>query len=199
VTESVLDIFAASGVENPEISVLSEQFLAEVAHMPQKNLALEALRKLLNDEVKLRNTRNAIEARTFSEMLQQTINRYQNRSIGTAQAMRELIRLAKEMKEAEGRGEKIGMTEAELAFYDALLSVDSVAAALDDERVRTVVRDVVAAVQRSATLDWRKSKQRLSALRRNVKHALREHGFRDQATLDNLTHLIFDQAWRIAA
>ena len=195
----MLDIFAAAGAENPDISILSEQFLAEVARMPQKNLALEALRKLLNEEVKVRNTRNAIEARKFSELLQQTINRYQNRSIDTAEAMQELMKIAREMKEAEGRGEKLGMTSEELAFYDALLVVDSVAEALDDARIRAVVRDVVAAVQGSASLDWRRSNRKQARLRSQVRRALRQHGFREPATLDNLTQLIFEQAWRIAA
>jgi hypothetical protein len=104
IADDVLDIFAASDVENPEISILSEQFLVEVARMPQKNLALEALRKLLNDEVKLRNTRNANEGRKFAEVLQQTINRYQNRSIDTTQAMQELMKLAREMEASKSRG-----------------------------------------------------------------------------------------------
>jgi len=132
-------------------------------------------------------------------MLQQTINRYQNRSIDTAQAMQELMELAREMEASKSRGEELGMTEQELAFYDALLAVESVKEALDDERVREVVRDVVVAVQKSATLDWTRSRQRQSALRRNVRRALLAHGFADAKTRDNLVELIFEQAWRIAA
>jgi len=199
VADDVLDIFAAAEAETPDISILSEQFLAEVARMPQKNLALEALRKLLNEEVKVRNTRNLIEARKFSEMLQQTINRYQNQSIDTAEAMRELMKLARQMKDADRRGEELHMTSEELAFYDALLAVDSVAEALDDARILDVVRDVVAAVQATTSIDWRRSGTKQARLRSKAKRALRVHGFREPATLDNLVQLIFEQAWRIAA
>jgi type I restriction enzyme R subunit len=167
--------------------------------MPQKNLALEALRKLLNDEVKIRNARNAIEAMKFSDMLQKTINRYQNRSIDTAEAMQELMRLAREMEQSKQRGDELGMSDQELAFYDALLAVDSVREAMDHERIRAVVHDVVIAVQRSATLDWSKSGQRQAKLRSAVRRALINHKITDSDTRDNLVELIFEQALRIAA
>lgn len=199
VADDVLDIFAAAGEANPDISILSERFLAEVAQMPQKNLALEALRKLLNDEVKIRNARNAIEAMKFSDMLQKTINRYQNRSIDTAEAMQELMRLAREMEQSKQRGDELGMSDQELAFYDALLAVDSVREAMDHERIRAVVHDVVIAVQRSATLDWSKSGQRQAKLRSAVRRALINHKITDSDTRDNLVELIFEQALRIAA
>lgn len=196
IADDVLDIFAASGVENPKISILSEQFLAEVARMPQKNLALEALRKLLNDEVKLRNTRNSIEARKLSEMLQQTINRYQNRSIDTAQAMQELMKLAREMEVSKSRGEELGMTEQELAFYDALLAVDSVKEVLDDERVRQVVRDVVAAVQKSATLDQEPAAAGRAAPQRQARAARARLRRRPDARQSRRTHLRAGLAYR---
>jgi type I restriction enzyme R subunit len=132
-------------------------------------------------------------------MLQETINRYQNRSIETVEAIQELMKLAKEMETSAARGDELGMTVQELAFYDALLAVDTVKDALDDERIRAIVHEVVSAVQKSATLDWRNSRSRQARLRSNVKRALLNHGFDDAETRDNLVELIFEQALRIAA
>jgi len=123
--DGVLDIFAAAGLDKPDISILSDEFLAEVRGMPQRNLAVELLQKLLKGELKTRRRRNVVQARSFAEMLEQTIRRYQNRAIEAAQVIEELIQLAKEMREASARGEQLGLTEDELAFYDALETNDS--------------------------------------------------------------------------
>jgi type I site-specific restriction-modification system R (restriction) subunit len=131
--EGVMDIFAAAGLAKPDISILSDDFLAEVRGMPQKNLAVELLQKLLKGELNARRRKNVVQARSFAEMLEQTIRRYQNRAIEAAQVIEELIRLAKEMREANARGEKLGLTEDELAFYDALETNDSAVKVLGDE------------------------------------------------------------------
>ncbi len=115
-----MDIFAAAGLQKPDISILSDEFLAEVRGMPQRNLAVELLRKLLEGELRTRRRKNVVQARSFAEMLEQSIRRYQNRAIEAAQVIEELIALAKEMREANARGEELGLTEDELAFYDAL-------------------------------------------------------------------------------
>ena len=115
-----MDIFAAAGLEKPDISVLSDEFLAEVKGMPQRNLAVELLQKLLRGELTTRRRKNVVQARSFAEMLEQTLRRYQNRAIEAAQVIEELIGLAKEMREANARGEELGLAEDELAFYDAL-------------------------------------------------------------------------------
>ncbi|MCX7937791.1 MAG: DUF3387 domain-containing protein, partial [Chlorobi bacterium] len=125
VSEGVLDIFAAAGLKKPDISILSDEFLSEVRGMPQKNLAVELLQKLLKGEINARRRKNVVQARSFAELLEQTIRRYQNRAIEAAQVIEELIALAKEMREANARGEKLGLTEEELAFYDALETNDS--------------------------------------------------------------------------
>jgi type I restriction enzyme R subunit len=114
--EGVLDIFAAAGLQNPDISILSDQFLAEVRGMPHRNLAVELLQKLLKGEISTRRRKNVVQARSFTEMLEQTIRRYQNRAIEAAQVIEELIQLAKDMREANARGEALGLSEDELAF-----------------------------------------------------------------------------------
>lgn len=119
-SEEVIDIFAVAGLKKPDISILSDEFLEEIASMPQRNLAVELLRKLLNNEIKTRSRRNLVQSQFFSEMLERTIRAYQNRAIETAQVIEALIGLAKEMCKSGNRGEKLNLTEDELAFYDAL-------------------------------------------------------------------------------
>ncbi|MBA3433724.1 MAG: DUF3387 domain-containing protein [Actinobacteria bacterium] len=149
-----MDVFAAAGLQKPDISLLSDEFLAEVRELPQRNLAVELLRKLLNDEVKARTKRNVVQGRAFSELLEATIRRYRNRAIETAQVIEELIALAKEMREAQRRGEELGLSEEEIAFYDALESNDSAVAVLGDETLRTIARELSDTVRRNATIDW---------------------------------------------
>jgi type I restriction enzyme R subunit len=124
-SEGVVDIFAAAGLKKPDISILSEGFLAEVRGMPQRNLAVELLRKLLNGEIQVRRRKNVVQAKSFADMLEQAIRRYQNRAIEAAQVIGELIALAKEMRQATARGEVLGLSDDELAFYDALETNDS--------------------------------------------------------------------------
>ncbi|HDO34329.1 MAG TPA: type I restriction endonuclease subunit R, partial [Chromatiales bacterium] len=130
--EGVTDIFAAAGLEKPDLSILSDEFLAEMRDMPQRNLAVELLQKLLKGEIKTRRRKNVVQARSFAEMLEQTLRRYQSRAIEAAQIIEELIGLAKEMREADRRGERLGLSDDEVAFYDALEANDSAVAVLGD-------------------------------------------------------------------
>src|SRR5271166_1720419 len=125
VSDEVVDIFAAAGLKKPDISILSDEFLAEVRGMPQRNLAVELLQKLLKGEIKTRATRNVVQARSFAELLDQAVRKYQNRAIETAQVIEELIQLAKDMRAASARGEALKLSDDELAFYDALETNDS--------------------------------------------------------------------------
>ena len=127
-----MDIFAAAGLKKPDISILSDEFLAEVSRLPQKNLAVELLRKLLNDEIKTRSRRNVVKSRLFSELLDGTIRKYQNRAVQTAQVIEELISLAKQMREESAKGAELGLSEDEVAFYDALEVNDSAGKVLGD-------------------------------------------------------------------
>jgi type I restriction enzyme R subunit len=120
VSDEVIDIFAAAGLKKPDISILSDEFLAEVRGMPQRNLAVELLEKLLKGEIRNRSRRNVVQARSFSELLEQSLRRYQNRAIETAKVIEELIQLAKDMRKAAERGVALGLTDDEVAFYDAL-------------------------------------------------------------------------------
>jgi type I restriction enzyme, R subunit len=153
-SDQVIDIFAAAGLKKPEISILSEEFLAEVSRMPQKNLAIELLRKLLNDELKMRMKKNLVQSRSFTEMLERTIRSYQNRTLAAAEVITELIKLAEEMREAQKRGEKLNLTEDEIAFYDALEVNDSAVQVLGDDTLKMIARELVETVRNNATIDW---------------------------------------------
>lgn len=176
-SDQVIDIFGTAGLDNPEISILSDEFLEEVRDLPQKNLALEVLRKLLNDEIRSRSRRNVVQSRTFSEMLENSIRRYQNRSIESAQVIQELINLAKEMREANQRGEDLGLSEDELAFYDALEVNDSAVQLLGDETLKAIARDLVEAVRRNVSIDWTERETVKAKLRTIVKRLLRKYGY----------------------
>jgi type I restriction enzyme R subunit len=152
-SDEVIDIFAAAGLKKPDISILSDEFLAEVRGMPQRNLAVEMLRKLLEGEIKARGRKNLVQARSFAELLENAIKKYQNRAIETAQVIEELIALAKDLREANQRGEKLGLTDDEVAFYDALEVNDSAVAVLGDETLRLIAQELVKAVRNSITID----------------------------------------------
>ena len=152
--DGVVDIFEAAGLAKPDISILSDEFLGEVRGMPQRNLAVELLQKLLKGELKTRSRKNVVQARSFAEMLEQTIRRYQNRSIEAAQVIEELIALARQMRDASARGETLGLTDDELAFYDALGTNDSAVSVLGDEKLRFIARELVSSVRANVTIDW---------------------------------------------
>lgn len=185
--KGVVDIFAAAGLDRPNISILSEEFLAEVRDMKQRNLAVELLQKLLKSELSIRRRKNIVQARSFAEMLEQTIRRYQNRSIEAAQVIEELVELAREMREANARGEKLGLSEEELAFYDALETNDSAVKVLGDEVLRTIARQLVETVRENVTIDWTLRENVRAHLRVLVKRVLRRHGYppdkQEKATL----------------
>ncbi|MBC7085712.1 MAG: type I restriction endonuclease subunit R [Methanomethylovorans sp.] len=175
--EGVLDIFTAAGLDKPDISILSEEFLAEVKNMPYRNLAIELLQKLLKGEIKTRTKKNIVQARSFSEMLERAIRRYQNRSIEAAQVIEELINLARHMREANKRGEELGLTEDEIAFYDALETNDSAVKILGDETLRTIARELVSAVRSNVTIDWTVRENVRAKMRVLVKRILRRYGY----------------------
>jgi type I restriction enzyme R subunit len=186
-SDQVIDIFAAAGLKKPDISILSEEFLAEIRGMPHKNLALEVLRKLLNDEIKTRSKKNLVQSRSFSEMLERSIRKYQNRAIETAQVIDELIKLAKEMREAGQRSQKLSLSEDEVAFYDALEVNDSAVKVLGDETLKTIARELVETVRKNATIDWTVKESVRAKLRVMVRRILRKYGYppdkQERATL----------------
>jgi type I restriction enzyme R subunit len=192
-SDEVIDIFAAAGLKKPDISILSEQFLAEVRGMPQRNLAVEMLRKLLQGEIKTRGRKNVVQARSFAEMLEQAIRRYQNRAIETAAVIEELIALAREMREAGSRGEKLGLTEDEIAFYDALEVNDSAVRVLGDEKLRTIAQKLLQAVRNNVKIDWTLRENVRAQMRVMIKRILRRYGYPPDKQA-RATELVLEQA-----
>jgi type I restriction enzyme R subunit len=183
----VIDIFAAAGLRKPDLSILSEEFLREVSHLPQKNLAVELLRKLLNDEIKTRSRRNVVKSRLFSSLLESSIRKYQNRAILAAQVIEELIGLAKQMRDEAAKGGELGLSEDEVAFYDALEVNDSAVSVLGEPTLKTIARELVDTVRRNTTIDWTVRENVRAHLRVLVKRILRKYGYppdkQEKATL----------------
>ena len=196
--EGVIDIFAAAGLAKPDISILSEEFLSEVRGMPQRNLAVELLEKLLKGELATRRRRNVVQARSFAEMLEQTIRRYQNRAIEAAQVIEELIGLAKEMREAHARGEALKLSEDELAFYDALETNDSAVKVLGDETLRIIAQELVKTVRANVTIDWTVRESVRAQLRVMVKRILRKYGYPPDKQ-EKATETVLEQAALLSA
>ena len=197
-SEGVVGIFAAAGLEKPDISILSDEFLAEVRGMPQRNLAVELLQKLLKGELSARRRKNIVQARSFAEMLEQTLRRYQNRAVEAAQVIEELIQLARDLREANARGEKLGLGEDELAFYDALETNDSAVQVLGDETLRAIARELVEAVRNNVTIDWTLRENVRAHLRRLVKRILRKHGYPPDKQ-EKATRTVLEQAEVLSA
>ena len=197
-SEGVIDIFAAAGLEKPDLSILSEEFLAEVRGMPQRNLAVELLQKLLKGEVATRRRKNVVQARSFAQMLEQTLHRYQNRAVEAAQVIEELIQLARELREATARGEKLGLSEDELAFYDALETNDSAVQVLGDKTLRAIARELVETVRGNVTIDWTLRENVRANLRRLVKRTLRRHGYPPDKQ-EKATRTVLEQAEALSA
>ena len=202
--EGVVDLFSAAGLKKPDISILSDEFLAEVRGMPQKNLAVELLRKLLEGEIKIRRRKNVVQARSFAEMLEQAIRRYQNRAVEAVQVIEELIALAKELREADRRGELLGLSEEELAFYDALETNDSAVKVLGEPTLKQIAWELVETVRRNVTIDWAERENVRADLRRLVKRVLRKYGYppdkQEKATQTVLEQAeVLSEQWALAA
>ena len=202
VSDQVVDIFAAAGLKKPDISILSDEFLAEVRGMPQRNLAVELLQKLLKGEIRKRSLRNVVQGKLFSEMLEQSLRRYQNRAIETAKVIEELIGLAKDMREASRRGEKLGLTDDEVAFYDALETDDSAVRVLGDDALRTIAKELVETVRKNVTIDWTLRENVRAQLRVLVKRILRKYGYppgkQERATQTVLQQAeLLSQGWAV--
>jgi type I restriction enzyme R subunit len=203
VSDEVVDIFAAAGLKKPDISILSEEFLTEVRGLPQRNLAVELLQKLLKGEIRTRRRHNVVQARSFAELLEQAIRKYQNRAIETAQVIEELIGLARDMREAGRRGEALGLSDDEVAFYDALETNDSAVKVLGDETLKTIARELVATVRKNVTIDWTIRENVRAQLRVYVKRILRKYGYppdkQEKATETVLEQAeVLSEAWALA-
>jgi type I restriction enzyme R subunit len=191
--QGMVDIFSLAGLPNPDLSILSDEFLEEVRRLPQRNLAVEALRRLLEDEIRARRGKNVVQSRAFSELLENALRRYQNRTIEAAQVIEELIQLAKDMRAADRRGEELGLTEDELAFYDALETNDSAVQVLGDETLRAIAQELVRQVRRNLSIDWTERESARARLRVRVKRILRKYGYPPDKQ-EKATETVLEQA-----
>ena len=173
----VIDVFTAAGLPKPDISILSDQFLAEVRGLKHKNVAAELLEKLLKDELKVRSKRNLVQSQVFSEKLKKTLNAYHNRAISTMQVIEELIKLAKDLDAATKRGEDMGLTDDEIAFYDALASNDSAKQAMGDAKLKVIAGELISQVKKSVTIDWTLRESARAKIKVMVKRILNRHGY----------------------
>ena len=177
ISEEVVDVFDAAGIKKPDISILSDEFLAEIQGMKRQNLALELLKRLLNDEIKTRGKTNLVQGRKFSEMLADAVKRYQSGLIDSAKMIEELIRLAKDIREADKRGEKMNLRPDELAFYDALADNPTAEAVLGDYTLKLIAHELVEIVQKNTSIDWQVKESVQAKLRVLVKRLLRKYKY----------------------
>ena len=197
VSDKVVDIFDSLGMKKPDISILSDEFLEEIKGMQHRNLAFELLKKLLNDEIKIRARKNLVQSKSFAEMLEKAIRKYQSKTIETAKVIEELIRLAKDMRDANKRGEKLNLTEEELAFYDALEVNDSAVKVLGDKTLRTIARELTDTIRRNVTIDWTLRESVQARLRVMVKRILKKYGYPPDKQ-KKATETVLEQATLIA-
>ncbi len=176
-SDKVVDIFTAAGIEKPDLSILSDEFLQEVQGMTHKNLAIELLKKILNDEIKSRLRTNLVKSKKFLEMLETAIKKYQNNLLTTAQIIEELIRIAKEVKSSDDDAKKLGLSQAELAFYDALETNDSAVKVLGDEVLKTIAREIADKIRKNVTIDWTIRENARAKLMVLVRRTLTKYGY----------------------
>ena len=177
VSEEVVDIFDAVGLDKPNIGILDEAFLAEVRNLPERNLAVELLERLLEGEIKSRFASNVVQNKRFSDMLSDVVLRYQNRSIEAAQVMEELVQMARKFREAAGRGEALGLTEDEVRFYDALADNESAVRELTDETLKKIAHELTESLRKNLSVDWSQRESVQAKLRLLVKRILRKYKY----------------------
>lgn len=196
-SDGIVDVFGLAGIERPDLSILSDEFLATVRESPHQNLQIEALRKLLRDEIRSQERTNVVQARRFSEMLEKTIVGYQNRSLEAAEVILELIEMAKAIREAPKRGEALGLTEDELAFYDALADHEGVRDVMGDDVLGVIAHDLAEAIRNSVTIDWTEKEAVRAKMRARVRRLLRRHGY-PPGKRDAAVATVIEQAEHVA-
>jgi len=177
VSEGVIDIYKEAGIKNPDISILSDEFIEEVKNLKYKNLSIKLLEKLLNDEIKIRSSKNIIQSKKLSEMLQDAIKKYQNNVLTSVQMIDELIRIAKEIQKEDKSAKELGLTDEEIAFYDALADNESAKELLGDKVLKEIAQDLVNQVKKNASIDWTIRESVRAKLRILVKRTLRRYNY----------------------
>ncbi len=177
VSTEIVDILAAAGIKSPDISILSDEFLAEVQQMEKKNLALEALRKLINDGIRSRSKANVVQTKAFSERLEDAVARYHANAITTAEVLQELIQLAKDIRAARQRGEEQGLSDEEIAFYDALAENESAIQMMGDDKLKLIAHELLVSLRENVSVDWAHRDSARARMRVLVKRILRKYGY----------------------
>ena len=177
VSTEIIDIMKAAGLESPDITILSDDFLAEIRDAEKKNLAIDALRKLINGEVRSQARRNVTQARSFTERLEAAILRYRNNALTTAQVLEELIQLARDISAARARGEETGLSDEEIAFYDALAENKSAREVMGEPALRVIAHELVSVIRNNVSVDWIHRDSARANIRRHVKRLLRKYGY----------------------
>jgi type I restriction enzyme R subunit len=198
VSAEVMDIFAAVGLERPNVGILSDEFLADVRKLKERNLAVEVLERLLNGGIKSRFGSNVIQSRKFSELLQNSLTRYRNRAIETAQVIEELIAMAKQFQAAANRGEELGLTADEMAFYDALAANEALVRELGDETLRKIARELTERLRASNSVDWYVRESVRAKLRLMVKTILKKYKYPPDGQ-EKATETVLEQARELSA
>src|SRR3954451_7957169 len=197
-TGGVIDIYAAAGIDKPDISIIDDDFARRLSTKPHPNLQIELLKRLLNSELKTIAKRNLITERKFSEMLERAMRSYTNRSLDAAEVIAELVELAKQMRAEHERGEKLGLREDELAFYDAVSQNDSAVLELGDDTLKAIAHELVGIIRRNATVDWDKKEQVRASLRRHIRRLLTKYKYPPDKQ-ESAIMLVMQQAELLAA
>ena len=192
-SDGVIDLFQAAGLAEPNVGILSDDFLERLAALPQKNLAMETLRQLLNDQIRSRERVNIVQSRTFRESLESVLTRYTNRAITTAQVIEELLGLARALREAVHRGQESGLSEEEFAFYTSLADNKSAREVMQDETLKLIARELADRIKAKASLDWTQRETVRADMRRTVRRLLSKYGYPPDAQ-EGATRLVIRQA-----
>ena len=185
----VVDLFRAAGLEKPNIALLSDEFLNDLKNLPRKNVALELLKRILNEEIALKGEKNVVKARTFAGMLEEAVKRYTNHAIEMAQLIEELVQMAREFRDQRNQGASLGLSAEEEAFYDALSTNNNAVEVMGDEKLAVIARELLSTVRNNATLDWHVRESVRANLRRLIKRILRRYG-----DPPNLVRFVIEQA-----
>ena len=188
-----MDIFAAAGLDKPDLSILSDEFLEEIRNLPQKNLALELMRRLLNGRIRYIAEKNVVQAKKFSEMLEASVIQYQKRSLETAEVIQALVDMARDMNELSKRGERLGLSDDELAVYDAISSNESAREFYENEVLKQIARELTISVKKNIKVDWNIRESVRAQMRITIKRLLRKYKYppdKQAAAVD----LIMEQA-----
>ncbi|MBI2590969.1 MAG: type I restriction endonuclease subunit R [Candidatus Blackburnbacteria bacterium] len=196
-SETVIDIYSAAGIKTPDISIFSEEFLEEVRNMKHKNVALELLKKLLNDELRTMTKKNLVMSRSFAQMLEETIRKYQNRTIEAAQVIAELLELAKKIRDEKDKGKDLGLTEEEVAFYDALANNESAVRELGDKTLKAMAKELVDMLRKNTTIDWTIKESVQAKLRVYIKRLLKKYHYPPDKQ-EGATKIVLEQAELLA-